>query len=92
MIDENGVPRLLRKQRCGDRFVGNDGGARAPALQAPRQQGGFDRGWRDDENSAAGKIGDGERRRFGVVSSGQRNADGKCRACAGRALDRDRAR
>ena len=38
MIDQHGAPRLLRQQRRGDRLVGHDRRARAPALQAPRQQ------------------------------------------------------
>ena len=65
---------------------------RAPQrVQAPRDQGGFDRRWRDDEDIVAGKIGDRKRRLVRLAGARQRNRDPESRALAGDALDRDRA-
>ena len=91
MIDQHGAPRLLRQQRGRDHFVGHDGGARAPALQPPRDQRRLDRRRRDDQDILAGKIGHRQRRLVGIADARERNGDAERRARSGRALDRDRA-
>ena len=73
VIDEHGAPHLLRQQSRGDLIVGDDFGARAPALQAPGDQRRFGRSRGDDQNVAAGQIGHRQRGLLRIVGARQRN-------------------
>ncbi len=95
MIHEHRAPGALRQQRRGDRRVGRDAHARAPAHQPACDQRALDRRCRDDHDVHAAEFGRDERRvelrflRAGRRRQRQRDAEG--RAGAGDALDRNAA-